>query len=103
MLASRHALERWETRVHEAHDEAQKSGASVHLIHFREDLFREARILNVAQTCAVDVPDAGLSDISQTILCTSVESKPKIEREEDVQETLDTADTTRVQQHGESD
>ena len=95
-------LERWETRVHEAHDEAQKSRAFVHLIHFVEDLFRDARVLNFAQASAIDVPRAGLSYISQTILCTSVESEPEVEREEDVQETLNTADAARVQQHRES-
>ena len=54
-LCSHHGriLERWETRVHEAHDEAQKSGAFVHLIHFLEDLFRDALVLNFAQAGAI--------------------------------------------------
>lgn len=102
-LASRRLLERRETRVHEAHDEAQESGAFVHLIHFCEDFIRQGWVLNLAQARAIDVPDAGLSYISQTVLRAAIVPKPEIEREENVQETLHTTDPARIQHQSESD
>lgn len=77
----------WQRGIDYSDNEAKDCGVFVHRIHFLFNGISDGGVLNLLQTCAINVPTANLADISKTRLRTSQKTEGEIERQPYREET----------------